>query len=152
MIKVIAIGKCKERALIDLVNDYKKRIKYFHAIEIMELAEYPDNKNVPVAIKQESLHILRKLKDQDYMILLDLAGEDLDSLAFAGKMATLLSYPGNICFVIGGSNGVSQELKNRADYQLRLSALTFPHQIARLILLEQLYRSFKINTQQTYHK
>lgn len=139
------MGKIKEDYLTKLIEDYKKRITRYHKIEIIELNDSND-------LQKESVDILKHINSQDYVIALDIEGEFLDSVSLAKKIdSTFLNY-GTITFVIGSSFGLHEEIKRRANYKLSFSKLTFPHGLFRGILLEQIYRSFKILNNETYHK
>ena len=145
MIKIICMGKIKEDYLNKLIDDYKKRISRYHKIEIIELNDSND-------LQKESVDILKHINNQDYVIALDIHGENLDSVDLAKKIdSTFLNY-GTITFIIGSSFGLHEDVKRRANYKLSFSKLTFPHGIFRGILLEQIYRSFKILNKETYHK
>ena len=144
MIKVICIGKIKEKYLVDGINDYLQRINKYHKIEIIEL---PDSD-----ILKEGNEILKHIKDRDYVISLAIEGEMLSSIDLSEKIAkTFITNP-CITFIIGGSNGISDEVKAKSDYKLSFSKLTYPHGLFRMILLEQIYRSFKIINNESYHK
>ena len=145
MIKLICMGKIKEDYLNKLIEDYKKRISRYHKIEIIELNDSND-------LQKESVDILKHINNQDYVIALDIEGENLDSVSLAKKIdSTFLNY-GTITFIIGSSFGLHEDVKRRANYKLSFSKLTFPHGLFRGILLEQIYRSFKILNNETYHK
>ncbi len=144
MIKIVCIGKIKEKYLQDAVSDYLTRINKYHKVQIIEL----DNSN----IQEESFKILKNIEDKDYVIVLDIKGEQLSSIALADKIDKIFITNPNITFVIGGSDGVSEKVKERANYRLSFSKFTFPHQLFRVILLEQVYRCFKILNNETYHK
>ena len=145
MIKLICLGKIKEDYLNKLIDDYKKRISRYHKIEIIELNDSND-------LQKESVDILKHINNQDYVIALDIDGENLDSVSLAKKIdSTFLNY-GTITFIIGSSFGLHEDVKRRANYKLSFSKLTFPHGLFRGILLEQIYRSFKILNNETYHK
>ena len=150
--RVIAVGKIKDKQLEGLLADYQKRIKAFCSLEIVEIAEQADNNDKERAIALESQAIRDRIKSKEYVVLLDLQGQMLDSLDLADKLDKWLVNNSKLCFVIGGSNGVDEILKERVDYLWKLSDLTFPHQLVRLLLLEQLYRCFKINNKHKYHK
>ena len=150
MIKILTVGKIKDRSLNDLIAKYQKKINNFHKIEIWEVVDEPEGKNIEIAIDKESNSVLKHIKEKDFVVLLDLKGNMLDSLTLARQIDDWQQF--NLCFVIGGSNGVNQTIKDRADYIWKLSDLTFPHQLTRLLLLEQIYRSFKIIKGQNYHK
>lgn len=139
------MGKIKEDYLNKLIDDYKKRISRYHKIEIIELNDSND-------LEKESVDILKHINNQDYVIALDIHGENLDSVELAKKIdSTFLNY-GTITFIIGSSFGLHEDVKRRANYKLSFSKLTFPHGLFRGILLEQIYRSFKILNNETYHK
>ena len=145
MIKLICMGKIKENYLNKLIDDYKKRISRYHKIEIIELNDSND-------LQKESVDIFKHINNQDYVIALDINGENLDSVSLAKKIdSTFLNY-GTITFIIGSSFGLHDDVKRRANYKLSFSKLTFPHGLFRGILLEQIYRSFKILNNETYHK
>lgn len=139
------MGKIKEDYLNKLIDDYKKRISRYHKIEIIELNDSND-------LQKESVDILKHINNQDYVIALDIHGENLDSVDLAKKIdSTFLNY-GTITFIIGSSFGLHEDVKRRANYKFSFSKLTFPHGLFRGILLEQIYRSFKILNNETYHK
>lgn len=145
MIKLICMGKIKEDYLNKLIEDYKKRISRYHKIEVIELNDSND-------LQKESVDILKHINNQEYVIALDINGETLDSVALAKKIdSTFLNY-GTITFIIGSSFGLHEDVKRRANYKLSFSKLTFPHGLFRGVLLEQIYRSFKILNNETYHK
>ena len=144
MIKIICIGKIKEQYLKDGIDDYLKRISKYHKINIIEL---PDSN-----INSEAFEILKHLDSKDYIITTCIEGNMLSSKELASKIdKTFITNP-CITFIIGGSDGLTDEIKNRSDYKLSFSKLTYPHGLFRLILLEQIYRSFKILNNETYHK
>ena len=145
MIKIICMGKIKEDYLNKLIDDYKKRISRYHKIEIIELNDSND-------LQKESVDILKHINNQDYVIALDIDGENLDSVSLAKKIDTTFLNYGTITFIIGSSFGLHEDIKRRANYRLSFSKLTFPHGLFRGILLEQIYRSFKILNNETYHK
>ena len=145
MIKIICLGKIKEKYLNDLINDYQKRITKYHKIEIIELK---DENN----LEKEKNNILKYINIQDYVIALDIDGENLTSIELAQKIDKIFLTNGTITFIIGSSEGLHPDIKQRADYRLSFSKLTFPHGLFHGILLEQIYRSFKIINNETYHK
>ena len=157
-IKIYAIGKVKEQYLKDGIEEYLMRIKPYSQIEIVEVADEPikDNPNesdIKKAIEIEGKRVLKITKISDYLIGLDLNRKELKSEEFADFLSKKFVLGGsNISFVIGGSYGLSDELKNRCNDFISLSKMTFLHQMTRLILLEQIYRAFKINRNETYHK
>lgn len=158
MIKIIGIGKLKEKSSLALFEEYTKRISAFSKIEIVEVPDLkiPDKasaKEEQQVIFKEGQNALEKVKDDDYMILLDLHGEELSSEAFSNKLDKVFtSGKSTIAFVIGGSLGVSEELVKRANFRFKMSQLTFPHQLVRVLLAEQIYRAFTIQKGITYHK
>ena len=144
MIKIICVGKIKEHYLEEGINDYLKRISKYHKIEIVEI---PDNDPLT-----EGKAIINHLGKNDYVISLCIEGEIISSMELANKLdKTFITNP-CITFIIGGSNGLSDEVKNISKYRLSFSRMTYPHGLFRLILLEQIYRCFKINNHETYHK
>ncbi len=152
-INIYCIGKIKEKYLNDAINEYSKRISKYAKLNIIELEDEKVQNNNPSNIKDiESRKILSKLKDNDYLIILDLKGEELSSESLASFFQTLEDRGiGNINIAIGGSLGFNEEIKKRANKSLCFSHLTFPHQLIRVFLLEQLYRCYKINRNESYH-
>lgn len=144
MIKIICVGKVKEKYLRDMIDDYAKRISKYHKIEIIELTDSNINK--------EKEELLRVINTKDYNIVMDIDGNNLSSREFAEKIDKTFLINSNITFIIGGSDGISPEIKELANYRLSFSKLTFPHQLFRGILLEQIYRAFKILNNESYHK
>ena len=144
MIKIICVGKLKEKYLIDLVNDYKNRINKYHKLEIVELKD--SNKN------EEGLEISKYINKKEYIITMEINGNKMNSVEFSKKIDNWLMTYSNITFIIGGSDGIDDNIKNISNYKLSFSDLTFPHGLFRGFLLEQIYRSFKILNNETYHK
>lgn len=157
-IKVVCIGKLKEKYWTDAIKEYSKRLGRFCNLQIVELKEsrLPENpspKDDENVKKTEGEAILGNIKKDEYVITLEINGKGLDSEELAKKIQKLtVDGISKIVFVIGGSLGLSQEVSNRADFKLSFSRMTFPHQMMRVILLEQIYRAFKINNNETYHK
>lgn len=157
-INIICVGKLKEKYWKDAVEEYSKRISRFAKVQITEVKESRISDNPSPAEedrvrKEEGEEILRKIKPGDFCITLEIKGKMLDSEQLAGKISEIcLSGRSTIDFVIGGSIGISPEVSSRADFKLSFSKMTFPHQMMRVILLEQIYRAFKINNNETYHK
>lgn len=157
-ITVIAIGKLKEKYWQDAISEYSKRMKSYCNLQIIELKESPLRANPSAADEQavkdaEGADILSKIKPSDYVITLEIKGKGLSSEQLAEKINTLgIDGKSSIVFVIGGSLGLSESVSKRSDFKLSFSAMTFPHQMMRVILLEQVYRSFKINRNEAYHK
>ena len=150
MIKIICIGKIKENFFKDAIMEYKTRISKYTNIEIIELPDY--NYDIKKTLHEEYNNIMKVFNKSDYNILLDISGNELDSISFAKKIDDTLGFNSNITFIIGGSFGVVDELKEIVNYRLSFSKMTFPHQLFRVILLEQIYRAFKINHNEEYHK
>lgn len=151
MINIVAVGKIKEKALTSLIEEYVKRISGYTKILITEVADEANDRNDVKEI--EGQRILKQIKDDAYVILLDLQGKEIDSVQFSKLIQDINTYhASNITFVIGGSLGVSEQVRKRADYRLKISEMTFPHNLARLIILEQIYRAYKIANNETYHK
>lgn len=157
-ISLICVGKIKEKYLTMGIEEYKKRLGRYCSLEIIELPDEKIPENAGTAEeeavkKTEGARILKALKDDSYCIALDIRGQMLSSEEVASHMEKLfVSGKSNISFVIGGSLGLSDEVLKRADYRLSFSKMTFPHQLMRLIFLEQLYRVFKIMNNEAYHK
>ena len=144
MIKIICLGKVKEKYLQDGIDEYIKRISKYTQVKIIEL-EDEGIKDDKVALKKEKEKILKYLNTKDYIIVLDISGKEMTSLEFADKIDKTLIINSDITFIIGGSYGLDEEIKSLSNYRLSFSKMTFPHQLFRLILLEQIYRAYKIN-------
>lgn len=158
MIRIIACGKVKEKWMREGIQEYAKRIQPYEKLEIIEVndekapASNSEAENEQVK-KTEGERLLRQIHDDDYVILLDLAGKEMDSVALSSKIDELHTHgKSHIDFVIGGSLGVSEELIQRADQRWKISVNTFPHQLCRIIVLEQIYRAFRILHHEPYHK
>lgn len=157
-ITIISVGKIKEKFFMDAIKEYTKRLsKYCKLTEEIILDERADESFSQMEIEQvklkEGIKILNKVKDSTYLFVLDINGQQLRSEELAQKINTLgIDGNSDLTFVIGGSNGLSDEVLSRADFKLSFSKMTFPHQLFKVILLEQIYRAFKINAGETYHK
>ena len=157
-IKIYAIGHLKEPYLKQGINEYLERLKPYVQVEIIEVndesvAQNPSQKEIEIAKDKEGQRILKLLKNDEYVIGLDLVKKQPTSPEFAKYLEDKFVLGGsNISFVIGGSYGLSDELKSRCNDRIGLSNMTFLHQMTRLILLEQIYRAFKINRNEVYHK
>lgn len=156
--KLIAVGKLKDKALVSLVDEYVKRLKPYEKVEIIEVADMmapesnSDAQNEQVK-KTEGERVLAKIKDNEFVILLDLWGESISSEQLAAKIEKIYTYnSSNLTFVIGGSLGLSPELVKRANFRWKLSDCTFTHQMVRVLVLEQFYRATMINRHMPYHK
>ena len=157
-ITLITVGQIKEKYLKDAIAEYSKRLSKYCKLEIVEVADEktPDqaSENVERQIRQkEGERILRYVKDDAYVFTLEIGGTMLDSVAFAKKMETLgIQGKSHLIFIIGGSIGLGEEVLRRSDYALSFSKMTFPHQLMRVILLEQVYRGYRIIEGAPYHK
>ena len=145
--KIISVGSIKESELKSLISEYLKRITKYTKIEMIEVPDFSYN-----SLKNEAELILKNISNKDYVITLEIDGYELNSIELSEKIRTTLINNSNITFIIGGSYGLDESVKKRSNYKLSFSKLTFPHQLFRLILLEQIYRSFKIINNETYHK
>lgn len=157
-IKILAVGKIKENYLKDGIKEYAKRLGAYAKLDILEVDDEPcPDKASPAEEKKirqkEGERLLKVLSKQDYVILLDRQGKELSSpelAVFLEKKA--LAGQSSLVFIIGGSLGADEDVQKRADYRWSFSKLTFPHQLIRLVLVEQIYRAFKINKNEPYHK
>ena len=147
--KIICVGKIKEKFFVAAIEEYSKRISKYTKLEIIQIS---DEANESVALKKEGEKILSKIKDNDYVVTLEIEGNSLTSLEFAKKIDNNFGSNKNLTFVIGSSYGLDDLVKQRSDYKLSFSKFTFPHQLFRIILLEQIYRAYKINNNENYHK
>ncbi|MBQ1306819.1 MAG: 23S rRNA (pseudouridine(1915)-N(3))-methyltransferase RlmH [Erysipelotrichaceae bacterium] len=152
MIKIVCVGRIKDRNLKNLIDDYVLKISHYHRLEMIEVKDESIGSDEKAVLSVEADRLLEKIRDDEYVILLDLHGRSIDSLSLADKLDKLFIRNPRIVFVIGGSLGLDDRLRKRANESLKLSDLTFLHQMTRLILLEQIYRSFKILNHETYHK
>lgn len=152
MIKLICVGKVKDSHLKALIDDYTSKINHYHKLEVIEVKDEPIKDNDKYVLDSEAQRVLSKIDNDEYVILLDLHGKQIDSIEFSNKIDKLFVSYSKICFVIGGSLGLGKALIERANYRLKLSDMTFLHQMTRLIILEQIYRAFKILNHETYHK
>ena len=156
--KLIVVGKVKEKALKNLIDEYLKRLSGYVTIEVKEfddelIKSNPSNGEIEVVRKKESEKILKNITPKDHLVLFDLKRKEFTSEEFAIFMKQKIDkYNGRLVFAIGGSYGFDETIKERADDYISLSKMTFPHQLFRLIVLEQIYRSFKINNNEVYHK
>ena len=144
MIKIICVGKLKERYLIDLVDDYVKRVNKYHKLELIEVKDSN--------IKDEALEIEKHINSRDFVVTMEIGGKKLNSVELSKKIDNWLMTYGNVTFVIGGSDGIDESIRKKSNYALSFSDLTFPHGLFRGFLVEQIYRSFKIMNNETYHK
>ncbi len=157
-VNIICIGKIKEKYWTDAILEYSKRLKAFCKFNIIELNEEktynnPNESQITSILDAEGKRIMSKISDIDYVISLCIEGKLTDSPQLAEKLsAAALSGKSTVDFIIGGSWGLSEDVKQRSDFRLSMSRMTFPHQMARVILCEQIYRAFEINNNGKYHK
>ncbi len=149
MIRIICIGKMKDKGMKSVEQDYLKRIQHFHKCQIIELKEANPAFEAERIIEDESERLLKTVKDNEYLILFDVKARQMDSLQFA---QTINHAGSNIAIIIGGSIGFDDRVRQRANQIISLSKMTFPHLLARIIILEQLFRAYKILNHQNYHK
>ena len=145
MIKILCVGKIKENYLKEMIEDYEKRISKYHKIEIIEVKDEDH-------LEKERDHLLPFISPRDYVITLEILGKTMTSEELAKKINELFLTHSTITFVIGSSLGLHEDIKKRANLALSFSKFTFPHGLFRGILLEQIYRSFKILNNESYHK
>ncbi|MCI8670274.1 MAG: 23S rRNA (pseudouridine(1915)-N(3))-methyltransferase RlmH [Lachnospiraceae bacterium] len=157
-ITIICVGKVKEKYLTMAVDEYSKRLSRYCKLDIIEVTDEKTEENASEALneivkRKEGERILKQLKEDSYVITLEIAGKMLSSPELAAHINSLgVSGRGHITFIIGGSLGLSEAISKRADYKLSFSKMTFPHQLMRVIVLEQIYRSFRIISNEPYHK
>lgn len=152
MIKIICVGKIKEKYLEDGIKEYFKRIEGYQKIQILEVKEF-NTPDISKNMYNEGLQIKEKISKDDYIITLEINGKKIDSVQLAKKIEEIQTYHSpNISFIIGGSNGLIDDIKKLSNFALSFSDMTFPHQLMRLILVEQIYRAFTIINNKEYHK
>jgi 23S rRNA (pseudouridine1915-N3)-methyltransferase len=152
MIKIICVGKIKEKYWKDAINEYTKRLSKYTKINIVEVDDDGSDDELR-SLNNEKDRILKNIKPNDYVITLEIEGTMYDSQSLSKRLEDLMvdGYS-DITFIIGGSHGLHQSIKNSSHLALSFSKLTFPHQLFRVILLEQIYRAFKIINNEKYHK
>lgn len=148
MIKIICVGKIKENYLKDAINEYTKRLTKYTRLEVFELNDFSSYD----AKEKEADLILKNISKDDYIVTLEIEGKQMTSVELSKMIESQMINSKNITFIIGGSYGLSDRIKGISNLSLSFSKLTFPHQLFRVILLEQIYRSFKILNNETYHK
>ena len=151
MIKILCVGKIKEKFFKDAISEYSKRLSKYTNLQIIEVDDI-NSDNINTILDKEKDLIIKHISSKDYVITLEIEGKQLNSLEFSKKIEELQIYNSSIVFIIGGSYGLHQQIKDRADYKLSFSKLTFPYQLFRIILLEQIYRAYKIINNESYHK
>lgn len=157
-ITILSVGNIKEKYLKEAIIEYSKRISKYATLDFIKVEDEPtiDNassKEIELIKNKEGKRLLKYLQDDSYKIALAIDGANISSLELAKKMEEIFTYSSSkIIFIIGGSLGLANEVLNLANYKLSFSKLTFPHQLMQVILLEQIYRTFKINNGESYHK
>lgn len=151
MIKILCVGKIKEPFFRDAILEYRKRISKYTNLQIIEVDDI-NSDNINIILEKEKDLIMKNINQKDFVITMEIEGKEINSLEFSKKIEELQIYNSNITFIIGGSYGLHQDIKSRANYKLSFSKLTFPHQLFRIILLEQIYRAYKIINNESYHK
>ena len=154
-IDIICVGKLKEKFFVDAVNEYKKRLSAYCKLNICELTEIAvkNDSEIQKALDAEGEVITSKIPKDAYVIAMCVEGENLSSEKLSEKISGLaVGGKSKLCFLIGGSNGISEKIKSAANLRLSMSKMTFPHHLARVMVLEQIYRAFKIEEGSGYHK
>ena len=151
MIKIITVGSIKEKYLKDAIEEYQKRLKKYTDLEIVEIK---DEGLLPAkqAMEKEAEKINKHINEKEYIITLEIEGKELTSEELSKKIEDIMIINSNITFIIGGSYGIDKSIKDKAKYHLSFPKMTFPHQLFRVLLLEQIYRAFKIMNNESYHK
>ena len=150
MITIITVGKIKEKYIREGIDDYLKRLSKFTKIELVELEDESFDK--AKSLKKEADKILKKINPKSFIVTLEIDGKELSSIELSELIEKTTITHSNITFIIGGSYGLDDEIKKLSNYKLSFSKMTFPHQLFRLLFLEQLYRSYKIINNEEYHK
>ena len=150
MIKIITVGKLKEKYFKDAVSEYVKRLSKYTKIELIEVND--EDYDVKKTLLKEKDNIMKYVTDKDYIVTLEIEGNEFSSTQLSDKINEMLVNNSNITFIIGGSYGLHSDIKKISNFKLSFSKMTFPHQLFRVMLLEQIYRSFKIINNETYHK
>lgn len=157
-INIISVGKIKEDYFKKAIEEYEKRLKAYCRVNFIELKDESEGKNlsdkdIDIILDKEGKRILEKIKERSFIIVLDILGRSIDSVEFSKKINDImLDGISSIDFIIGGSLGIGQEVKDKANYSLSFSKFTFPHKLMKVILMEQIYRAFTIINNKTYHK
>ena len=151
MIRIITVGKLKEKYLVAAKDEYLKRLSKYTKIEIIELEDSKLD-NEQLALEEEKERIEKYINTKDYIITLEIEGKELTSIEFKDLLDKTLVINSNITFIIGSSYGIHRSIKEKANYHLSFSKMTFPHQLFRILLLEQIYRSYRIMNNEKYHK
>ncbi len=150
MIKIITVGKIKEKYFKDAIDEYLKRLSKYTKIDLIEVPD--EDYDIKKTLLKEKDSITKHISDKDYIITLEIEGKELNSVELSNKINDTMINNSDITFIIGGSYGLHEDIKKISNYALSFSKMTFPHQLFRIMLLEQIYRSFKILNNETYHK
>ena len=156
-VTLICVGKVKEKFYRDAIKEYEKRLGAYIKLNTIEISDdkvkVENDSEIALAMEKEGNNILSKIKDNQYVITLEILGKNLSSEEFASKIDNLmLTGKSDVALVIGGSYGLYDSVKKRSDFALSFSRMTFPHQMMRVVLLEQVYRAYRIITGASYHK
>ncbi|MDO4813905.1 MAG: 23S rRNA (pseudouridine(1915)-N(3))-methyltransferase RlmH [Gemella sp.] len=156
-VSIICVGKVKEKFYRDALKEYEKRLSAYAKVQTIEINDekikVENDSEIQIAMEKEGKNILSKIKDGQFVVTLEILGENISSEKLASKINNLgIQGTSDVAFIIGGSYGLSDEVKKRSNYALSFSKMTFPHQLMRVVLLEQIYRAFKIIKKEPYHK
>lgn len=158
-IKIVAVGKIKEKFYKDAIDEYLKRMQAYNKVEIIEVAdemaaENLSEKELEQVKEKEGERILGKISKEDYVVSLEILGKQIDSIEFAKFIENEMAegFGRNLVFIIGGSNGLAKEVSQRSNKKLSFGKMTYPHQLMRVILTEQIYRAYRIINGHPYHK
>ena len=151
MIKIICVGKLKENYLKEAQQEYLKRLSKYTKIEVIEVEDSKID-NEKEALEEEKTRIIKHINPKEYLITLEIEGTSLTSIELSNKIDNIFITNSDITFIIGGSYGIHKEIRDSANFHLSFSKMTFPHQLFRVLLLEQLFRSYKILNNEKYHK
>lgn len=156
-ITVVSVGKIKERFFYDAISEYKKRLSRFASVDIIEIRDekIPENasqKEEALILEKEGISILSKIPKNSFKIAMCIEGNGLSSTEFSKRLDSIKAENSNITFIIGGSLGLCEKVKSASDMRISFGKITLPHQLMRVVLLEQIYRAFKISAGETYHK
>ena len=151
MIKIICVGKLKEKYWLDAVEEYLKRLKKYAHVELIELLDEGLDDKI-VTLRREKERILKYISPKDFLVTMEIEGREYSSQEFSDLLSKLEMNYSNITILIGGSYGLDDEIRNRSNLKISFSKMTFPHQLFRVMLLEQIYRAYKIKSGESYHK
>lgn len=151
MIRLLVVGKVKESFFREAILEYQKRLSRYTKLEIIEVAD-GSYENPELNQAYEGKLLLKQIQDKEFVITLEIGGKHLDSIGFSKQLDFWLMESSNLVFVIGGSDGLSPMVRSRSNYALSFSMMTFPHQLFRILVLEQIYRAFRISHNESYHK